>query len=439
MRYYHFILITIFLALSCSINSEDVPTLEVGQDFTDSNTRIITIDTFKVELSTFKFDSINTSSSNRLLIGKYTDEFFGETMAASFMQLQPVSYTIDNEAELDSVALILGYDNYFYNDTTKISTISIHRLLERLRPEESVFYNVDVLDFDPIPLATKEFLAEPIDEDSIYISLPYDFGFELFDAIQDDNIIDEESLTDVFKGFTLQPSEEDDSAIIGFSRNSNQTYLRFYYTIDDEVVQEGLTYDFVISTSSSAPTAFNQILSNTENTLIDGLDDQENNLMSNTSGNKSFIQAGVGYATRIQFPTIRNVQDIIGTGTVLSATLILQPTAGSYSDIRPLRDSLVVNIIDQNNIITEQVSNGGGAVFGLLEGENSEFNELNYTIPVGIYIENEVSEDFFVDDAIIIYPRNYNSTVDRMILNDSESDDIQAKLSVIYAIYDEND
>ncbi|MEO1548126.1 MAG: DUF4270 family protein, partial [Bacteroidota bacterium] len=121
------------LVVACAVDTSEIPTLEVGQEFVDSNVRVVTTDTFTVAVTTFKFDSIVTSGTDRLLIGQYPDEYFGQVKTATYMELAPLTYSLPSDAELDSVGLVLGYDNYFYNDTTQLSVLNIHELSDELR------------------------------------------------------------------------------------------------------------------------------------------------------------------------------------------------------------------------------------------------------------------------------------------------------------------
>ncbi|WP_282079321.1 DUF4270 family protein [Aquimarina algiphila] len=435
MKFLPFLLCCGILTIACS-EEEDIPTLEVGQDFTSSNVRVISIDTFTVELSTYKIDSITTSSPSRILVGQYIDEIFGITIAKSYMELTPESYSIPNDAKLDSIALILNYDNYFYNDTLKTSSINVHLLKDEVRPEDDVFYNTSTIPYEEVPIATKNYKPEPIREDSLHISIPIDIGQTLFDKIQEGDINDKEELRNELKGFALLPGELDNSSIIGFSTDNTVTYLRFFYTLEDsEFEDDEQTFDLDINVSESFPTYFNNIQSNTDGTFFTTLTDQEINLSSTESNNRSYIQAGVGIITKIQFPTIKKIQEIPGTGTIVDATLRIKSPLQVYSNILPIRDSLFVNNIDQNNNIGNQLANGTNNVFATIDESDKEFNEIVYEIPIGVYLESEISEAPEIDNGIAIFPQNFNDTVNRIVLEGENSTDFEAQLIITYAIY----
>ncbi len=438
MKSLFFILCLALSILSCS-EREDIPTLEVGQDFTNSNVRIISIDTFTVELSTYKLDSIITSSSNRILIGQYADPIFGTTRAESYMELLPVNYSIEDDAVLDSIALVLNYDRYSYSDTTKVSSINVHLLKDEVRPKEDVFFNTSTISYEETPIATINYHPEPTDEDSLYIPIPNTIGQELFDKIQKGDVNDSNELRNELKGFTLQPGDLDNSSIVGFSVSSTETYLRFFYTIPGEFEDNEQTFDLVTGSDTSIPTYFNNIQSNIEGTFFETLTDQEINLQSSDGNNRSYIQAGVGMVTRIQFPTIKKISEIPGTGTILDATLKIKPPPNTFNDLIPIKDSLSVNRSNQNNVIENQLFNGLGEVYANINESDQEFNEITYEIKVGIYLEEELSEAPEIDNAIVLFPLNFNNTVDRIVLEGENSADFEAQLIITYAIYDEDE
>lgn len=437
MKLFFSILLLVFFLGACNQEENEIPILEIGDEFTDSNVRIISIDTFEVALSTFKFDSIITSNPKRLLVGQYDDPDFGKVAASSYFEMISLSYSIDNEAVLDSVALILGYDQYFYNDTTQVGRLQVHRLRDDVKPDEDFFFNTTEIDYDPFPIAVKQYRPEPFDEDSLHVTLPLSFGENIFNAIRDGDINNDEELLQEFKGFVLRPGENDNASVIGYSPLGSETFLRFFYTVDGEFGTEELIFDFNINVSLGIGNLFNNIDSDLTNTLFKGLIDQEIELPSSESGNKVYMQSGVGLAVKATFPSIKRITDIPGTGTVISATLQLHPPRNFYNDLRPIRDSISANLADQNNDFIGPLTTNDQPVFGVLNKEASEFNEEFYEIPVGTYVDAKLNALFEVDDGLIFYPIDYVESLDRMVLNGENNSSFAAKLILIYAIYDE--
>ncbi len=437
-------LMLLFGIIACSVDADDIPTLEVGQDFTTSNVRVLVLDTFSVKLSTFKFDSINTSDSERLLVGKYNDEYLGTIECNSYFELSAATtedatapYTLPNDATLDSVALILGYDRYFYNDTTLVSHINVHLLNEEVEPEDDAFFNTSELEYDSIPLVSRRYRPEPFDEDSLHISLPFEFGDELFQLIQQNDINDNEDLRNNFKGFSLVPEKSDNTSVIGFSKESERTYLRFFYSVPEEFEDEERFLDFAINPFPEAPNTFNKIWNVSMDSSLNALSDQEDELPTVQNNDLSYIQSGTGYATKVELPSIRSIYDIEGTGTVLSALLRIKPLRASHNERTFLRDSLNVNVLDQNNVITQVIRTGEGVVIGKITGENEEFSDVVYEVPIGVFVDQKLNETTITEDALVLFTKDYNQTVDRIILQGENNSDFEARLEITYAIYDE--
>lgn len=430
-----FVLMPILAFLqSCSGNLEEDPTFIVGQDFTDTRIRVLSIDTFSIAMSTMKFDSIPTSEGERLLVGQYEDNFMGRVVASSYFKVNSTSFNIDEEAELDSIGLVLGYDNYFYNDTTSVSTLNVHKLTEKFDTDETSFFNTSTIPFDSNPLISIEYLPEP-NRDSLYITLPQDFGLEIFQGIQSGEIYDTESLEQQFDGFTIQPGATDNSSIIGFTTLTNRTYLRMFYTTPDELDGEQETFDLTINTTPLGH--FNNIVSDVDQLSLSEITDQEFNLSSTKSNNFSYTQAGVGYAARLEFPSIRTIYDISPDGAVLNAVLRIKPSTLAYSDIQPINELLSLFTVDQNNDLLTQVSDGDEFVFAAFTEENSELNEAVYEIPLTAYIEFKLNESPITEEALILITEDYNNSVNKILFNDQFNDDFEAELIITYAIYED--
>lgn len=433
---YRFFLLGFLTGFMISCDTPDeIPVLVVGEDFSDSNVRILVIDTFQVEMSTFRFDSLVTSGENRLLIGGYTDPFLGRIKTESYLELGDFSFDISTDAELDSVALILGYDTHYFKDTTQVVDFSVHRLLDDLRPEDESFYNISEISYSERSLARRSFIPEPFEEDSLHISLPKAFGQELFDLFQDENIQTTEDFLLKFKGLVLRSGDTND-AVVGF-RSGSSTVMRFYYFIDGEFGKEEFTYDLPINPNSLDPTHFNRVIQDLSNLPLEPiLLDQEVEVFPEDVDHKVFIQSGSGIITKIKFPTIKQLYNIPGEGTLLSAILQITPSAGTFSSTETLRDSLSVSVVDRNNRVYRDLLINGQFVSGALNTENSEFNEEVYEIPVAPYLLDKLEEDFEVDDALILIPTDYNTSLDKIVLDAPSAENGDTKLIVTYAIYD---
>ena len=422
---------TLLLFASCTDDSLNESDFEAGEIFTDSNIRVLQIDTLTARISTMKFDSIITSQGSRMLIGEYGDPAFGHVRSSSFIELIPSSYTIDSDAVYDSILFVLRYDKYYYNDTLSQNTIHIKALNERLNPaDDSDFYNNSIISFIEEDLGTVSFDPRPLGTDSLNVRISDTLGFELFENLQDKNLTNYDEFINYFYGLTLQPDGNDNGTVLGFSLASG---MRLYYSIPGETESVQYFTDFTINASSSPIPFFNRISTTEPNAYLSSLTDNEISLYSEDADNQSFIQSGIGVTTRIEFPYIKSVYDIQGQGTLLDATLRIKPKETSYNDALILRDTLSVYIVDQNNDLT-----GETTMMAILNRDDQEFNNIFYEIPISSYLEELLVTDLEATEALILLPYDYNATVDRFIL-DIDPGNQGAQLELIYAIYDENE
>nr|WP_293294527.1 DUF4270 family protein [Allomuricauda sp.] len=429
------------LLSSCESENHNSSDFLAGEDFTDSNIRVVMLDTLSVEISTMKFDSIITSGSSRMLIGKYTDTVFGIVRASSFSGLIPSSYTIDSEAEYDSISLYLKPDKYYYSDTLKTNKIHIKRVTKTLRPfEGDDLYNSSTAEYSNDNLGFLSYTPRPMDADTLEIKISDELGFDLFEKFQNKTITSNDQFRDYFKGIALLPGETDNGAIVGFSKSNGTSFMRLYYSLSEESDRVQSYIDFALDLSTTPVPFFNQITADNPIAALQTLTDEEVNLSCSDSGNRSFVQSGIGMATRIQFPHIKTIYDIPGEGTILDAVLKIRPATASFDEKLILKDTLSVYVVDQNNDLIEQLLYAGvSPVKGILNKKDEEFNNVYYEIPIGSYIEKLLLEERDTGEALILLPDDYNSTVDRFILNGTDNSAFSTVLELTYAIYDEND
>lgn len=431
------LLLFLCIGASCSTDAVNDSDFVAGDSFTDSNLRVMVLDTSTVLTSTMKFDSIVTSGASRMLVGKYNDPVFGTVEASSYIELLPETYSIDSEAVYDSIVFLLKYDGYYYNDTLRTNSVYFKELSEKLEPEEDDFYNTSSVEMYDTDLGHRSYIPRPLGTDSLEVRMSDSLGLEIFDKLQQQEITNSDEFRDFFKGLNISYGPEDDGSVIGFSLD--ESVVRLYFSEAEESEQVQYNIDLYINTTSTPTPFFNRITAENPIDYLSSFENQEDNLYSTESDNQSYIQAGIGIATRIEFPHLETIHDIPGEGTLLGAVLRLKPAAGSYNDNLILRDTLSVYLVDQNNDITAQLTGGVSTVQAILNRTNQEFNDIYYEIPLSSYIESLLTAERDTDEALILLPNNYSASVDRFVLNDSNNPDYNTTLEITYAIYDEDE
>ena len=262
-----------FIFFACD-SDIDAGVFVVGSDYLSVNNKVILIDTLSVEVSTVKYDSVATSSQSRILIGNYDDPLLGKVKSDSYFQMAPDSYDLGTDASgtgntnivFDSISAILRYDKYYYGDTTKVQSFTIHKLLHNVSTtsEDGSFYNTSSLKYDLANLGSVSHKPRPLSKDSINIKLDKTFGQELFQKLKNYDVGNYDEMTSYLKGFVLKSGTTNSASVIGFNTTS---VIRLYYSIAGGTEEKSSTKDFMILDGSKQ---FNAISSDANANLPEG-------------------------------------------------------------------------------------------------------------------------------------------------------------------------
>lgn len=405
-----------------------------SDSLTGTDLRLVQIDTFQVDMATFRFDSIVNDSGYRLLIGRYEDPVFGKVRADAYMELVPATYSISDNVVFDSIVLNLPYDGYFYADTLATQHLAVRRLTQTitLRNGATTYYNTAQFGASDGILGERSFRPR-ISNDSITIRLSGALGQELFEGIQSGTLATTEAFTDVFKGIRISPGDSDNGSIIGY--NAQTSYIRLYYSQegDDDDEQH---LDFKLNNTAEVKKYANRIQSDRAGTSLSSLSGQEAELGSGQAGNQVFVQGGIGIGTKIRFPSIHTIREVNeGDGQIFKARLKLKIDPNLYSEKLYAADSLYVAIVDQNNDVLSVLTDGAGnEVKAYLEKTNPEYNEVYLVARVEEFLNKMLEFPEFRNYGLVLLPTKYNATATRLIINGPTNS--QSKLELTYAIYD---
>ncbi|NJB82246.1 DUF4270 family protein [Wenyingzhuangia aestuarii] len=434
MRFLFVWILGVLFLTSCS--SDELSNYTVGSNFVESDIRVREIDTFSINTGTYLLDSLETSSTSRILLGSVTDDFLGKLTSQSYFELQNGVFTIDSEAVFDSIGFVLSYDGYYFADTTKTQTYTIHRVLETVEPvEEDAFYNTSSLSYANESLGSLTFVPK-ISQDSIYIPMDNTLGAEIFDKIQDNEINNVDDFIQYFKGVTIVPDTSLDSHILGFnvvtSANvANNSCMRLYFSVPQGGGDAVISYymDFYIS---SIDKQFNAIKTDLSSAEINGFTNVETVISSEDSNQLFYSQAGTGISARIEVPHLRQLKYIAETGTVLDAELVFYPHKSS-ANIEFFPEVLYVYIVDHKNRIIGTLTDADGALANaILNGGYNEFeNTTYYSVDLTGFVTQMINADEALNYALMVQFANLSDNVDKIILENKNN----VKLTVKYLNY----
>ena len=421
------------LLLSCSDNQESI---SVGQDWINSEIKVYSFDTLAIEATTFQFDSLIVNSTDNLLVGSYKDDIFGRITASSYLKFTGLSFNIEDKAKFDSISLILNYDTYSFADTASVQTLNIYRLSEEMETDEnSNLYRNSNFEVEPSPLSTFNYSPRPHQNDSIQISIAADIGQELFDKIQNDEISNNNNFNDALFGLVIVPDSLNISSIVSFSKENS--YLRLYYSIKDEIENEDNFIDFSVNTLGS----FHQITNNNA-TYFSSIEDQMDQIPSTQTNNQVYVQSGTGIATRIDFPNFKeSLYNIRGSGSITNAILNFKIKVDRNNLNYGVKDSLPVYIINKRSEVQDNVYNYlGTQSYAQITQESDEFNTLEYSLSLKYFFDNLIADTQNDDQYLAIYSPNFNNSVDRYVIYGPDAaEDNRMKLQITYAIYNEDE
>jgi len=294
-------------------------------------------------------------------------------------------------------------------------------------------------------------LASPIKNDSIMFKLPDSMlqtfsrgalardkrfqkataGSEQANAVAPDG-----NFLQYLKGFTIVPSATN-SAVLSF--DPAKSGLRFYYRkpiADNPGSQTQTYYKFPIT---AKPTLFNAISTDRSGTPLAGIKPFIA-IPSEKTGNQSFVQAGSGLMTRVEFPYLYTFQLQHPNLAVNRAELIVQTGNNPVNSPTPSIPWLNLYLTDRNNIPLRPLN------LDFYYGNNSDQTSQLRTNPsateVGVYHYFIVqfagallSRTYFDGTALLLGPSQFamNNSVERVALNNMYNKGNPIRLRLYYS------
>ncbi|WP_439556797.1 DUF4270 family protein [Dyadobacter sp.] len=412
-------------------------------------------DTARVQLSTVITDSVMTGSAGRMLVGRFTDPYFGKLQAASFFR--PASnngLNFAQEAVYDSLVLSMYYDTYTYGDTTKPMNLSIHKLQSDIL-DKNVYFSTNSTPYDAVPLGKVKLAPRPLTSKRVVIRLSDVLGNDVFAKAKANLIPSNTEWINLVKGLLIRGAANDEGAIVGF-RTDSATVNMYFHTPQ----VDGIRKDSVVIRNSAI---YNQVLSDRTGTQIANLPVTKRiSYPTSQTGNNAFIQAGTGIMTRIDLPTVRDLrrQQYIAANR---AFLRITPKRLSVTDQFKAPPALYAFRVDRNNEFYLQ-SSGEGSGFPLplytlatanqrpLAVKGSYINDLltnkqYYLLDISSYVTELLTSETgdigslvlrtspFNERATPTYPgenTEFTNSFNRLVFGDQQSDDPGVKLELYF-------
>lgn len=385
------------------------------------------IDSATVRISTVKFDSLITSSADRILLGSNKDARLGRITALSYLQVSVASVDVldDPKVAFDYLALVLPYDGYAYYDTAAAMTLNAHVVLEDIEPRtDDNIYNTSRFSTDPQVLGSVTFVPRP-HQDSVEIRLSSTFGQRFFQkaAAGDEVFQSNEEFVEYLKGFAIIPDTTGSSGIIGFKNAS----LRLYYYDRNVAPAEQKHISFGINTANTST----RIITTRDNPYLKSFRSYKDRVSSAYTNNESYIQSGAGLALRVDIPYLRDLKRLTNF-YVTRAVLDVYTVRRSYNGLTPLPEKLSMYLVDRRNDVYS-----ASYEVSLLEDIDLH-RDTRYSVDVTGFVRSQMELQGLNENALLFLlpDKAFRLGTDRIYFH-SKTHEYQTRLRIYYATVNE--
>ncbi len=437
-------LLTITLtAVSCSDDD-----FEMNSTFISSNTYAELSDATPINLTTFRLDSVLTSSQNVVWVGKANKDIIGDIHSRSYVRLDEPSITgyssgygwLQGKEYYDSCTLVLRHTGSYEGDTTKTFNIQVRALSKLLEfgTNQSYFYNVDSFPVDSV-IGRYAFKPRPITRPRLRFRLNDTFGQHLRDFIISTNNYNSNIVSQQFqsfmKGIRIESTDSiyDTNALLAFQADSVQLVLHSHIR-----GMEAIKVERILKCTATNK-QFNQVWTENTESPFDQLTQRYIQVSEDSTNYRSVMYEGLGYYTRINLPGIENIRNSNNYYHVVKATLKLYALEGSY-DKRRIPSTFYLFEVNKGNVITNPLYKSTGAqVSSTLVYDPYDRSQMYYYADITYYINTLLDADTWDENTGLVMtwgngmsPVNY----DFMIFNGHGIDLHRSELEVIYYYYD---
>lgn len=429
--------------------------IRMDESFAKNQTYAEMSDATPLTLSTFRLDSVQTSSQNTVWVGKATKPVIGTIHSESYLMLdEPVRITAlkDNKTGgynwyesgkevYDSCTMVLYHSGKYEGDTTKNFQIVVKRLNQRLEfasEDETEFYNVRKFEAGD-EIGSYRFKPRPHTYPRVRFRLDDDYGRELRDFVISANrlstALTSQAFRDVMKGIQISYSDStyDAQALLAFVADSSKICLHSHYRGYSAVK---IQREFRLK---SQDLQFNNVWNEGMDEPYDQLTQRYQQVTETEGGLHSVEFEGLGYYTRINFPSIDAIKNLSDYQHVIKATLKIYPEVGSY-DKRRIPTTFYLFEVNKGNVIQSQLRTASGtSVHSTLVYDSFDRSEMYYYADITYYINTLLSQSQLDENSGIVMtwgngmePTNYEF----MVFNGHGVDLHRSMLEITYYNYD---
>ena len=401
-----------------------------------------------LDVSNLQMDSVNTTVTGRLLMGRIDDPTFGVSTVTAYTQARPGAFTrsLLQGAEFDSLVMTLT-GTYFYGDgMEQTQTISIHQLTEGI-VDTVRYYAFDSRPFNSESIGELSYTITGNRPDTLTISARMSdaFGAALFDAALNDSVAFRNSTNfdEYFKGLAFVP---DQGSTMAFAANVEAagSLMTLFYSDADDTVASAISFFFNAFSGQNfnGTSYFTNITADVSGTPLATITERYTEF--DPVDNKVFSQAGNALYPKIKLDAFR---DFVADNNVkINRADIVIEAVETFDDGFEPPESLFFFITNEtNNLLPFRAGNRVG--LRAIQAENAqqpfgvgqelvvpfqEDEERQFEGNVTIYIQLGIVDEFLQDpEDVVLVPSRFSSTLNRFSFDASN-----VKLRLFYSTFE---
>lgn len=409
-----------------------------GNGLVSSAFRNISMDTSTVTVTALLMDSLETSGKEIAMLGAYTHPIWGKITSSSYVSYQRPGYSTDISAQvvLDSLVLSFSYGGYYIGDTLRTQQFNVYKLTEKLRLNDNNYlYNSSSFEHETEPLASHSFMPRPNSGEKVTVRLPDEMGEDILTRFHKrDDQVSSDYFEDYFKGLVVAPTGTDNHSLVTFLvADSSANLILHYHTISDRKNELELRFQ------PNSTTQFNHYDHDRSGTAMESFPAGKTEIPSESLDNRGVLFSGLGWYSRLEFPYLNNIMMQGEKVAIESALLKIYPEPGTFPASNALPDSLYLYIVDENNVVTDAVTDylGEQVQSGTLVRDYTYDENTYYYFDVTDFMQQELGAFGMYKHSLqlVFSDDTYTKTFRNLTFNNQQGRS-PIVLQLIYKVYE---
>jgi hypothetical protein len=453
-------LLVLFSAFFFGCNQDK---FDAGIDLVPDSLRINSsaTDTFSVEAYTHKVDSIQTSNTSKVLVGRYNDPILGEINAAFVTELIPedvnVSMLTADTTVIDDLVLYLRYPLSglrFYGDSMQSIRIDVMKINKYLSYSDTIYSNFEphILNASSSPIASYIFRPDTIIENAeeeadqkyqdlladtvggkvpdtanivrpdpvhvVAIKLPDEWKNDIKDLLYN-SINGTTTFAQEFNGLYIKANSVPTPYSISiFDYTNSETKVSLHYHYDSDTTDFGRSYDFNLS---SANTRFN-LFDHNYLPNIESVNDVQNEVV--------YVHGIGGLKAKVEFPSLDKIIEE-GLFAVNRAELIFKvENVNDEDSYYPFPNNLMLKrIVDEDEeenagYLDEYINQSSNTYSG------ASYENGQYKFDITLYMQRVFKGDYDNNGLFLSIPDEAINPSRVVLTSGNHSNRIKLKLTL---------